>query len=70
MLPLLPGGGTAPAATGQELLDEVYPMLAASSALDLDFWTDAQLLEWINAGLARLARSAAVVVDRDATISV
>lgn len=70
MLPILPGGGTAPAATAQDQLDELYPMLAASSAVDLDFWSDAQLLEWINQGLARLSRSAAVIVDRDTSISV
>ncbi len=70
MLPLLPGGGTAPASTAQDQLDQLYPLLAASGSADLDFWTDAQLLAWLNAGLARLARSAAVFVERDTSITV
>jgi len=70
MLPLLPGGGAAPAAAAQELLDELYPLLGAGGAADLDFWTETQLLAWINAGLARLARSAALFVKRDTSISV
>lgn len=70
MLPLLPGGGAAPAQTAQDLLDELYPLLAASGSADLDFWTHAQLLAWLNAGMARLARSAAVFVERDTSISV
>jgi len=70
MLPLLPGGGAAPAAAAQDLLDELYPLLGASGSADLDFWTQAQLLAWLNAGLARLARSAALFVERDTSISV
>jgi hypothetical protein len=70
MLPLLPGGGAAPAALAQDLLDELYPLLGASASADLDFWTDAQLLAWLNAGLSRLARSAAVFVKRNTSISV
>jgi len=70
MLPLLPGGGTASAQSAQDLLDQMYPLLGASEASDLDFWTDAQLLAWINAGMASLARSAAVFVGRDISISV
>jgi len=70
MLPLLPGGGAAPAETAQDLLDELYPLLGASGSADLDFWSDAQLLGWLNAGLARLARTAALFVERDTSITV
>jgi hypothetical protein len=70
MLPVLPGGGSAPATTAQAVLDELYPMLAAESSADLEHWTDAQLLEWVNAGLEKLARRAAVFAERDASTSV
>jgi hypothetical protein len=58
------------ARTGQDLLDELYPLLGASGSADLEFWTVAQLLEWLNRALARLARSAAVIVDRDTSVTV
>lgn len=70
MIPFLPGGGAALERSAGDLRSELYGLLAASSASDLVFWTDAELLGWINEGLARLARRIAVFVDRDVTTSV
>jgi hypothetical protein len=70
MIPWLPGGGAALERTAGDLRSELYGLLAASGSSDLVFWTDTELLEWINEGLARLARRIGVFVERDATTSV
>jgi hypothetical protein len=66
---IFPGGGTPPAKSAQDLLNELYPLLGASSASDLVHWTDAELLQWANDGLKRLARRTGVFVERG-TVSV
>jgi hypothetical protein len=70
MLPLLPGGGAAPATTAGDLRLELYPYLNSESAADLEHWTDAELLAWLNRGFERLCRKAAVKVERDTSIAV
>jgi len=69
-LPIIPQPAAAAASTSTDLLGRIYPLLGATSALDLEFWTDAELLVWVNAGFQRLARMSGVFVERDATITV
>lgn len=72
MLPVLPGGGggAAPARTAGDLRSELYPYLGAIDAAGLEFWTEAELLAWLNSGFERLARKTGVFVERDATTTV
>jgi hypothetical protein len=62
-----PGGGTAPAKDGQALIDELFPLLNATSSADLKHWTEAELLQWINEGTKRLGRTIALFVERRTT---
>jgi len=57
-------GGAAPAATAQNLTDQLLPLLGASTTADLVFWTEAELLQWINEGLKKLGRTVAIFVER------
>jgi hypothetical protein len=67
---LLPGGGTALAPTAADLRAELYPYLNSRDAADLEYWTEAELLAWLNAGADRLARRVAALVERDTNITV
>ncbi len=68
-LPLIPQGGTAPPRTVGDLLNALYPLLNAESAADLAYWSTDELIDWINEGLKRLARRAAVFIDRDVSVT-
>jgi hypothetical protein len=67
--PLPPGGGAALATTAGDLREDLYPFLNVQDAADLEDWTDAELLLWLNQGFERLARKAQVFTER-ATVSV
>lgn len=64
------GAGTALPRTAGDLRTELYPYLGSSDAAGLEFWTDAELLAWINSGFERLSRKTGVFVERDTSISV
>lgn len=68
---ILPGGPTDDTAsvgidTGQ-VLDELLPSLHAANRTELTFWTEANLIEWMDEALKRLAVKAMVFVGRSAT---
>jgi hypothetical protein len=72
MLPLIPpgGAGAAPALTAGDLREDLYPYLNSQDSADLEHWTDAELLLWLNQGFERLARKAAVFVERNTSVAV
>lgn len=49
------------------ILGRIYPRLHAAGASDLVFWTETQLLLWIDRAAKRLARATGVFVKRTAT---
>lgn len=65
-----PGGGTPPAQTPADLLDDqIFTALGASAAADLVFWTAQDLYDWLNEALKQLARRCGLFVERDTSIS-
>ena len=54
-----------------QVIDEVLPSLHADSRATLNFWTEAQLIQWMDECLKRLSRVACVFTGRKAsTLSV
>lgn len=51
------------------VIDGMLPTLHADSRADLTFWSEADLINWMDEGLKRLARVAGVFVERDTSIS-
>jgi hypothetical protein len=47
-----------------ELVEELFPALNATAAADLLFWTETELYQWADEAVKRLARKAAVFVER------
>lgn len=64
-------GGSGEAEGGEidvtQVIDEALPSLHAGSRATLHHWTEAELLEWLDDGLKRLARLACVFVGRVAS---
>lgn len=63
---ILPGGPLSDSAAGNldtsQVIDEALYPLHAGSRADLTFWTEADLLEWLDEALKRLSRVACVFV--------
>lgn len=68
---ILPGGapGESPLSGIDitQVLTEILPSLHAASEADLIFWTEAELIEWLDDAVKRLARKAGVFIGRDAS---
>lgn len=68
---ILPGGPTESASGSidtTQVIDELLPLLHAGSRADLTFWTEADLIQWLDEAVKRLARVACVFVGRSASI--
>lgn len=71
---IVPGGLEGELSDGgidaDQVVDELLPSLHAASAADADlsFWTRNDLIQWMDEGLKRLARKAAVFIGRQASI--
>lgn len=70
---LLPGGVAGETSDGgldtTQVIDGLLWTLHAGSRADLVFWTEADLIQWMDEALKRLARIACVFVGRDASIT-
>jgi|ERR1041385_8133440 hypothetical protein len=68
---ILPGGPLNDSAAGNldptQVIDELLPTLHAANRNELTFWTEADLLEWLDEALKRLARVACVFVGNATT---
>lgn len=65
---LLPQGGSAPSGVDlNAVIDSVLPALGATSLSDLDWCTQAELLQWADDAAKRLASKAGVFVEYDAS---
>lgn len=51
------------------VLAQLLPMLHADTMADLSYWTQADLIDWMDEGLKRLARVAAWDVEQDTSIT-
>lgn len=51
------------------VIDGILPTLHADARENLAFWTEPDLIEWMDEGLKRLARVAGVFVERDTSIT-
>jgi hypothetical protein len=69
---ILPGGLSGELPDGSldttQVIDELLPSLHAGSRADLTFWTEGDLIQWLDEALKRLARVACVFVGRTASI--
>lgn len=69
---LLPGGLAGESAAGSldstQVIDELLPSLHAGSRAELTYWTEGELIEWMDEALKRLARVACVFVGRTESI--
>jgi hypothetical protein len=68
------GGHAPPASTAGSIdtaavIDRLLPSLHADSRADLAFWTAADLVDWMDEGLKRLARVAAWNIELDSSIT-
>lgn len=72
---ILPGGPLGESSSGSidstQVIDELLPSLHAGSRADLTFWSESDLIQWMDEALKRLARVACVFVGRSAaTLSI
>lgn len=51
------------------VIDSILPSLHADSRAHLTFWSEADLIAWMDQGLKRLARVAAVFIELDTSIT-
>jgi len=51
------------------VIDELLPSLHADTRANLVYWTEADLINWMDEGLKRLARLCGVFIERDTSIS-
>jgi len=49
----------------QEVITDLLPSLHSDSRAHLNFWSEADLIQWIDEALKRLARTAMLFVERD-----
>lgn len=67
---ILPGGVAGELPDGgidtTQVIDDLLPSLHAATRADLTFWTEGQLIQWMDEALKRLARVACVFVGRAA----
>lgn len=66
-------GGPPSANTGAldttTVIDGILPTLHADSRADLVYWTEGDLITWMDEGLKRLARTCGVFIERDTSIT-
>lgn len=69
---ILPGGAAGELPLSgidvTQVVTEALPSLHASTAQDLVFWTEGELIEWIDESVKRLAIKAGVFIGRDTTV--
>lgn len=53
----------------QVIIDELLPALHSDSRANLTFWGEADLIQWIDEAVKRLARVAMMFVERNASIT-
>jgi hypothetical protein len=53
-----------------QVIDDALPALHAASRADLTFWSEVQLVQWLDEAVKRLAAIAAVFIGRNVTVTV